>query len=199
MDPKTELEIHQREEDPRGSYIDTYTGTKFYPTDPRVSEMFIDDIAHSLSLSCRFTGHVRVFYSVGEHCVRMAQEALDRFDNLKIAKQALMHDSSEAYLVDIPRPLKVVPQFGARYKTMEEKIMRVSSRRFGFKWPMFEEVRLLDEMLLNTEQRDLMPLAANESGPWFPEAGVLDRKIRPWSASATEEAFLVMYGELFER
>ncbi len=176
----------------RGNFIYTFSGIRFYPTDPRGNEMVIEDIAHALANSCRFTGHTKKFYSVAEHCCRMSREASSR----ERAYEALMHDCSEAWLVDIPRPLKAVPQFGARYKKMEEAIMEVAAKRFGFSWPMSPEVRELDEVLLNTEQRDLMPEAANLEGSWFPEVGVLTMPITPWAPTKAERQFLKYYGLL---
>ena len=50
-------------------WIQTYSGKKFYPLDPRPEDIDIRDIAHALSLNCRFNGHCRCFYSVAEHSV----------------------------------------------------------------------------------------------------------------------------------
>lgn len=46
-----------------GDWIQTYTNKQFWPLDPRPEDVCIEDIAHALSLQCRFTGHVREFYS----------------------------------------------------------------------------------------------------------------------------------------
>jgi hypothetical protein len=178
----------------KGNYIMTYTGTKFYPLDPRPDEMFIEDIAHALALSCRFTGHTTSFYSVAEHAVRMAKEALRQDLGDAIAFVALMHDASEAYIVDVPRPLKAEPYFGALYKKYEERIMEVVAEKWDFfEWPMPYEVKVLDNLMLNTEQRDLMPKEANVNGPWFPESGILQRKIVTWTPQKAEREFYTMY------
>ena len=52
-----------------GDWIQTFTGRQFWPLDPHVDEIYIEDIAHSLSMQCRFTGHSLRFYSVAEHSV----------------------------------------------------------------------------------------------------------------------------------
>lgn len=57
----------------RGDWMQTYTGRRFYPLDPRPDEIDPEDIAHALSLLCRYGGHVDRFYSVAEHCVLMSE------------------------------------------------------------------------------------------------------------------------------
>jgi hypothetical protein len=104
-----------------------------------------------------------------------------------------MHDASEAYIVDVPRPLKAEPYFGALYKKYEEKLMYVIAAKYGFEWPMPYEVKVLDNMMLNTEQRDLMPVEANVNGSWFPESGVLKRKIVTWTPNRAEREFYRMF------
>ncbi|MGN0164357.1 MAG: phosphohydrolase [Candidatus Ornithomonoglobus sp.] len=87
-------------------YITTFTGKHFYPLEPDYRDINIEDIAHSLSLLCRANGHYREFYSVADHCIDCACEALARgFDNYT-ALICLLHDASEAYVSDIPRPVK---------------------------------------------------------------------------------------------
>lgn len=41
-------------EERKGVWIQTYTGRMFWPLDPRPEEIWIEDIAHALSLQCRF-------------------------------------------------------------------------------------------------------------------------------------------------
>lgn len=91
----------------RGPWKETYTGAQFYLLDPRMDEVLFDDIAHSLSHQCRYTGHCLQWYSVAEHCCLLADYTRDV---LKLGPReqywALMHDASEAYTGDISRPLK---------------------------------------------------------------------------------------------
>lgn len=58
--------------------ITTYTGKHFDPTQPEKERICIDDIAHALSLLCRGNGHVKTFFSVGQHCILCAKEAMAR-------------------------------------------------------------------------------------------------------------------------
>src|SRR5277367_2680014 len=134
-------------------YIRTYTGHKCWPCDPRVEDIHIEDIAHALSLLCRFTGHVREFYSVGDHSLRVS-ELCSPENKL----WGLLHDASEAYLADVARPVKRNEVFGAYYKKVEGGLMAVIAEKFGLVMPESPEVKTFDNILLRTEQRDLMPV-----------------------------------------
>jgi len=46
----------------RGNYMTTCSGGRFYPQDPRESDIKLEDIAHALSQLCRYGGHLRRFY-----------------------------------------------------------------------------------------------------------------------------------------
>ena len=80
-----------------GSWLQTYTGIQFWPLDPRPEEIDIQDIAHALSLLCRFNGHCQRFYSVAEHSVHVSTILAPEF-----GLWGLLHDAAEAYLSDIP-------------------------------------------------------------------------------------------------
>ena len=87
-------------------YITTYTGDHFDPTLPDAEHLHIEDIAHALSLICRGNGHVETFFSVGSHCINCAKEAAARGYSDRLVLACLLHDASEAYLSDVPRPFK---------------------------------------------------------------------------------------------
>ncbi len=90
----------------RANCICTYTGKLFEPADPDPELIDIRDIAHALSLICRGNGHVSTFWSVGQHCLCCAKEAKARGLSDRMALACLLHDASECYLSDIPRPFK---------------------------------------------------------------------------------------------
>lgn len=87
-------------------FIRTYTKKHFYPTEPRIEDVCIEDIAHSLSLICRANGHFPRFYSVAQHSISCAREALARGLSDRVVLACLIHDGSESYLSDITRPVK---------------------------------------------------------------------------------------------
>lgn len=121
------------EEWARGDWMQTFTGRKFYPIDPRASEVDTADIAHALSLLCRYGGHVDRFYSVAEHCVLMSEwieekSGREAVEVRALALEALLHDATEAYCVDVPRPLKIHLR---DYRKAEAHIQLAIWRRFG--------------------------------------------------------------------
>lgn len=81
-------------------YITTYTGKHFKPTEPDPELFDIADIAHALSLICRGNGHVKMFWSVGEHCICCAKEAKARGLSDRMVLACLLHDASECYMSD---------------------------------------------------------------------------------------------------
>ena len=88
------------------SFITTVSGKLFDPLNPEENLIDIDDIAHALSLICRYNGHTRFFYSVAQHSLACAKEAEQRELGKDIILGCLLHDASEAYLSDVTRPVK---------------------------------------------------------------------------------------------
>jgi hypothetical protein len=131
-----------------GGWMQTYTGGPFWPLDPRHSEIRFDDIAGSLSKLCRFNGHCVRFYSVAEHCVHVAKAA-----PVGLQLTALMHDASEAYLADVPRPIK--PHLPGYYK-IEDALSAVIAQRFDLVHPLPPEIKRLDTAALGAERAQNM-------------------------------------------
>ena len=117
----------------------------FEPTPDMIS---IGDIAHALSNQCRFGGHLPRFYSVAQHSYHCSQMV-----DVQHKLAALMHDASEAYLLDIPRPIR---KGLSEYKGIEDKLMDVISKKFGFEYPMSKEVAEADEEMLQFEWNTIM-------------------------------------------
>lgn len=107
--------------------ITTYTGARFAPTEPEAGGLRIEDIAHALSLLCRGNGHVKQFFSVGQHCLHCAREAQARGLGDRIALACLLHDAGEAYLSDVPRPFKAsLPE----YRVLEDRLLGMIYEKF---------------------------------------------------------------------
>lgn len=175
-----------------GDWIQTFSGVAFYPLDPRPHEILIGDIAHSLAMQCRFTGHVRRFYSVAEHSVRVSR-VCDPADAL----WGLLHDASEAYLIDVAKPVKRMACM-TPYRDAEERLLRTIADRFGLTWPEPASVKRADKCMLAIEARDLLPVVWPDWGEkWGPYIGDRDITItRPWSPEEAEERFLARFQEL---
>ena len=144
------------------SYITTVTGIHFYPLDPNPDDIDIKDIAHALSLICRANGHFRHFYSVAQHCIACAEEAIERGYSPEVILGCLLHDASEAYLCDVTRPVKKhIPQ----YLQAEEKLQEVIWKRFIGRELTDAEKKLIfeiDDDILSMEFHLLMPEDLNE-------------------------------------
>lgn len=133
--------------------IRTVTGKWVNVFNPKPEMFDIEDIAHSLSMQPRFSGHLPYHYSVAQHSIECHRLA-DQYCLSKVEKlTALMHDCSEAYLVDIPRPIK--KQF-SQYKVIENSLMNVLAGVFHFNWPLSEQILQIDNDMLQTEWDDLM-------------------------------------------
>jgi hypothetical protein len=170
----------------RGDWIQTALGRQFWPIDPRADEVFIDDIAHALSMLCRFGGHCLRFYSVAEHSVLLSRAAPI------IAKPwALMHDASEAYLVDVPRPLK---PFLAGYSEAEGKIMRAVCQRFGLGERMPDAVKQLDTAILSDERAQNMATAPKA---WSTDTTPIGVTLQFWEPTRAKLEFLSDFRMLF--
>jgi hypothetical protein len=105
----------------------------------------IEDIARSLSMQCRYLGHVKKFYSVAEHSVRVS-----RLCDPKDALAGLLHDAAEAYLGDVPAPYKRHASFAA-YVELEENLRARIFERFGLLPDLPASVKLADREILATE------------------------------------------------
>jgi len=172
---------------PSKDWIQTYTGRAFCPLEPDPTEIDIRDIAHALSMNCRFNGHCHRFYSVADHCVRVSEIVDPEF-----ALWGLLHDAAEAYITDLPRPLKRrMPLFSE----VEDQLLQVIIGHFGLPWisPMPEAVKLADEQMLATEARDLMSTPPED---WGLNAEPLEITIEPRTPEQAERAFLDRFDQL---
>src|SRR5574338_901953 len=170
-----------------GAWIQSYSGRRFNPTRPVVDAIVIQDIAHSLSMQCRFSGHVKKFYSVAQHCV-LVSYICDSADAL----WGLLHDASEAYLVDIPRPLKHSGKFND-YLEFEDKMQKAICKRFSLPEIEPDSVKKADKILLATEARDLMsPLHKDWQQPEEP----LPFKIDPLPQQEAKDLFVKRFYQL---
>lgn len=134
----------------RGPFVQVASGAAFYFQDPRPEEITLEDIAWSLAHLCRYNGHTRVHYSVATHSV-LVQTQVPQADRA----WALLHDASEAYVSDMPAPIKNLPEMKP-YRDMEERVMRAIRIRFGLRAQMPESVKQADKRIRANEMRELM-------------------------------------------
>jgi 5'-deoxynucleotidase YfbR-like HD superfamily hydrolase len=170
------------------SWIATYTGGQFWPLEPREEDVKIVDIAHALSLVCRWSGHIKTHYSVAQHSVHVSENV-----PAEIRLDALLHDASEAYIADLARPIKHAPGLGEIYLQVEKGIQDTINQKYGI-CTSYPEIKKADNLLLMTEKRDLM------NGDWkeLCTEGMLEdleENIVPWSVGMAEYYFLEKFKE----
>ena len=124
--------------------IETVTGKHADLLNLLPEQIDIDDIATSLSQICRFNGHLPSFYSVAEHCVRVAWWLRDQQLPSDIILTGLLHDASEAYVGDMMRPLKRLPSIEAVFKPIEDQVMETIHKVLGGVFPHPEVVHKAD-------------------------------------------------------
>lgn len=177
----------------RGNWIQTHSGRQFFPLDPRPEDIDIRDIAHALSHLCRYGGHTHEFYSVAEHSELVSQGVQP-----KNAKWGLMHDAAEAYLVDVPRPIK---QMLPLYQEIEMTLLYAIAQRFNLPMPargqhlIPDEVRRADSRILLTERKVLLP---NTVHPWdeIEHHEPLPVVVVGWPPAAARRRFLTRFHDL---
>lgn len=165
-------------------FILTYSGINFLLYGENVDRFSLKDIAHSLSMQCRYTGHTKRFYSVAEHCVLMSRYVTD----LDCKIMALYHDAAEAYIGDVASPVKrCLPD----YKKIEENIERRLFTWLGYDVPLCVKklVKILDIRIMLRERDVLLPMT---NVRWIENEVVtpLDIDIMCWSPAKAEREFL---------
>jgi uncharacterized protein len=179
-----------------GPYLQTVSGRWVNPFDPDPTQLDPGDIARALANQCRFGGHSRVFYSVAQHSVIVSRLVEERGGDTEDVFAALMHDATEAYLGDMPHPLKHRSALGAAFKAAEERLEQAIRARFRIK-PDVPEIKRVDRALLATERRAF----SAERWHWPELEGVapLDMELLPWSPDEAAEAFAHRYAEVDAR
>jgi len=170
----------------------TYTGKCIDVLNFQPQDICIEDIAHSLSMICRYVGHVRFFFSVAYHSVLVSELCTPQ---QKLA--ALLHDASEAYLSDIASPLKETPVF-AEYRALEYKIQSMINKVFGayVSETDRDEIMNYDINIRLVEMKQLLPYASKVLNTDDIPPQYENIKIRAYSPEESEQLFLAKFNEL---
>lgn len=181
--------------DRHGDWIECYTGRRVWPLDLRPDDIDIRDIAHALACLNRYTGHTIQPINIAQHsCIVAALVPAEH------RLWALLHDAAEAYLNDVARPLKQMPEFSF-YREAESRAMRTICERFGLPPDMPAEVKAADNIALKAEAKVLMAGKTENWSKWIeevpdPPAGVV-LEIRPtWGWWYAERMFLTEFSAL---
>ncbi len=199
-------------------WMQTASGRKFVIADPDPDAIVIEDIAHALSLICRFGGHCREFYCVAQHSVLVCNYVRDVLHGSpNDVRWALLHDASEAYVGDVVWPLKRAPEM-SEYKQIEKRIQALIARKFDLVGDEPSCVKHADLVIMATEKRDLLAdgpgredgahreaqAAREQLGQWYTRPSgweqrssiMLPDEIIPWAPSAARTAFLNLWWRL---
>lgn len=169
------------------TYIQTASGKHFNYASPDPAAIDIYDIAQALARESRFNGHTGQCYCVAQHSAMASLIVPPEF-----AKEALLHDATEAYMKDLPSPLKaLLPD----YKKIEARVDQVIRKRFGLPARMSPEVKRADMILLATERRDLMGVSA-DTWPCLEGVAPLSEVIRPMDEFHAQRFFLNRFIDL---
>lgn len=171
-------------------FMVTYTGRVVDPCNLQIEDVDIKDIAHSLSMQCRFAGHTREFYSVAQHSIRVSELVQPEH-----ALHALLHDATEAYVQDIIRPVKYEPKMRG-YLVLEERVWISVAQYFKIGIDHLPCVELADKRVLKAEIEQLTKIPHDKYHEWMHgiiEAPPINYCMNPAEAEA---AFMHRYEEL---
>jgi len=145
---------------PVSSNLRLFSGKEIDIFNLKESDIDITDIAHALSMICRFGGHVKRFYCVAQHSIWICNNLPEEYK-----LEGLLHDASEGYLIDIPTPIK---RGLLEYIELETKVMKVIFGKFDMEYPMSEKVKLIDNAALQYEYNNIV-IANNIENVLSPE------------------------------
>lgn len=170
----------------------TYTGLKFWPCDPWSTEVCVKDIAHHLSLQCRYAGAVERHCSVAEHCVNISRVVPPQY-----AAYGLLHDAPEAYVGDLLNPIKHQPEL-VGFVDIEARVQKAINARFRLVWTdeIVEIIKDVDDRIVLDETAALSS-KPEEYIERVPGKAPLGIKVYGWPWEAAEMMFMQRYRELF--
>ena len=169
----------------------TESGVAFDLLRPRAEDVHLEDIAHSLSLQCRWTGHCKSHFSVAQHSVLVAGLVPEG-----LVGWALMHDAAEAYIGDISTPWKRELQTleGEPISSVESRILAAIAEALGLSpGGVPAEVKEADWRVLKAERRDLLRYWVRwelDDNADFCAVTAAPGKIVPWDMGTAEGMFL---------
>jgi uncharacterized protein len=145
--------------------METHGGGYIDFADPQPEAIWLGDVAVALAHTCRFGGHVARFYSVAEHALLVRQLVREHFGRPDLGLAALHHDSHEAYVGDLPTPLKAA--LGVGYRAMVDRLDGAIAEAFGLGFADLHHpiIRKADELALRWEASRLKR-SRGVSGEW---------------------------------
>lgn len=182
------------------------SGIKFNPLYPKVQDIFIEDLAHGISLECRWGNHVPKFFSVAQHSVNVANVIRFAFGGTKDEQAAgLLHDAYEAIITDIPHDLKRTKEF-LPARLAEARGQYALTVRFGLKQQAFEQncVHVADQIMASNEAVKFFgSFPTDWPKDWPAPMDNIDLKdcqivLTPWSPKKARAEFMKEFHRLFK-
>ena len=184
-------------------WIQTYTGQRFWPLEPKLTSIRFKDIKMALSHLCRFNGHCREYYSIAQHSVLLARymmEADKEWTDLACL-HGLLHDAHEAYISDIPGPIRdnmyIAHESKVRPYVIHADAIQAQICRDLEIAPIDSTLRDIifeyDQRMLATEKRDVMMHCQWE---WLPLPDPFEDQIEPWTPGVAATEFQLLYDKL---
>lgn len=183
MDTKLPLGTQAQLKQP---YVSMRNRNKVHFLNPTLAEIKIDDVAWHLARQCRFTCHVKNWYSTAEHSILGARQA----KNTQIAREFLVHDAGEFVFGDLSSPIK---RLCPDYKEMSDRFQDFCFRAFLGYIPEEGPLKEIDSRLCATEMRVLRgsPDESLEAEPYT------DVHFYNWRWQDAHVRFLDMFTHLF--
>lgn len=157
------------------AYITTRSGRKFHPLAVESGDVCLEDVAHALSMIPRFAGHPASFYSVAQHSLLVEELArLHGEAEEDLLRACLLHDAHEAYVGDVPSPLKRLIPGWYDFEELVSSSVREALMPDCICWA---ETKLYDDEALHLEASRLfrpapdwvvVPRSARRVEPWSP-------------------------------
>lgn len=135
-------------------WLQTHAGLALDLLNPQPEQIDLADVAVALCRIPRFGGHTSVPYSVAQHSLVVAAILQAQGCPAQVVLQGILHDAPEAYLGDMPTPLKRLLK---DYREVEERVWQTVALRFGMPGTLAPEVKQADQLALNAEAHLLLP------------------------------------------
>jgi uncharacterized protein len=175
--------------------MQTFTGKEVDPLCVKPSDITLQDYTRSLTMSCRFNGHVEKFYSVLNHCYNMAMWFYEQ-GRYKEAKYAAFHEGDEMFFGDIITPVKYLDEFAAVRELIKDA-QRAVYKNFKLYGATPKSVKEIDDIMKVLEARKVRPnstLARMEVPELKPKL-----KIKIMSPFVCEREFIALYEKIEEK
>lgn len=171
-------------------FVATFTGRAFFPLAPKPEAITIIDIAHHLSNQVRYNGSARVFYSTAQHCCLLTDYVEKNVQNVQPIDclQMLMHDAAEAWLIDVPRPIK---QHMPQYRKWDYDVTMCVRSWLGLDGvpiPSWQDE--FDSRIIADEREQIMNPSQLD---WQHDVEPLGVLIEPWEPALAEQQFLMRW------